>query len=222
MALFKTEDRSEGLAALRRKISKNRRLPPREAAGRALAFIASTARSRIQLRKVNSMGIGVRVLGLAPVIHNRGAIKLGNDVVLEARTRRIFFNVWPEGELILGYGVAVNDGVRFDCTCSISVGERGMIGYGVVISDSHFHGLHDREMRPTGKPVVLEDDVWVAANAMVFSGVRVGRGSVVAGGAVVRRDVPPFTVVVGNPARVAGSLDPKKVKYRTTEGEDWG
>jgi acetyltransferase-like isoleucine patch superfamily enzyme len=218
VALFKIEDRSQGLAALRRKISNNRRRPPREAAGRALAFIASTARSRLQLRKVTSMGIGVRVLGMAPVIHNRGAIRLGNDVVLESRTRRIFFNVWPEGELILGHGVVVNDGVRFDCTCSIRVGERGMIGYGVVISDSHFHGLYDREMRPTGKPVVLEDDVWIAANAMLFSGVTVGQGSVVAGGAVVRRDVPPFTVVVGNPARVAQSLDPKKFKDRTMEG----
>jgi acetyltransferase-like isoleucine patch superfamily enzyme len=222
MALFKVENRSQALAALRRKIANNRRRPAWEAGGRGLAFIASTARSQLQLRKVTSIGIGVRVLGLAPVIHNRGTIRLGNDVVLEARTRRIFFNVWPEGELTLGHGVVVNDGVRFDCTCSIRVGERGLIGYGVVISDSHFHGVYDRVMRPTGKPVVLEDDIWVAANAMIFSGVTVGRGSVVAGGAVVREDVPPFTVVAGNPACLVRSLDPEDFKSRATEGQGSG
>jgi acetyltransferase-like isoleucine patch superfamily enzyme len=210
VGLLKIEDRSEALATLRRKFSVNRRRAPREAGGRVLSFIASTARSRLQLRKVTSMGIGVCVLGQAPVIHNRGTIRLGDDVVLEARTRRIFFNVWPEGQLTLGRGVVVNDGVRFDCTCSIRVGARALIGYGVVISDSHFHGVHDRAMRPSGKPVVLEDDVWVAANAMILPGVTVGHGSVVAAGAVVREDVPPFTVVAGNPACVVRSIDPEK------------
>ncbi len=209
-SLLKIDDRAHAMAALHRKISTNRGRPPLEAAWRGLAFIASTARARVQLRKVNAMGIGVCILGLPPLIHNRGAIRLGNDVLLESRTRRIYFNVWPQGELVLDDAVIVNDGVRFDCTCSIHVGKRALIGYGVVISDSHFHGFYDREMRPTGEPVTLEDDVWIAANAMILSGVTVGRGSVVAGGAVVRQDVPPFTVVAGNPARVVRSLDPEK------------
>jgi acetyltransferase-like isoleucine patch superfamily enzyme len=193
-----------------------------EAGGRALAFIASTARSKLQLRKLTSMEIGVGVLGLAPVIHNRGAIRLGNDVTLEARTRRIFFNVWPGGELTLGHGVVVNDGVRFDCACSVGVGDRGLIGYGVVISDSHFRGVYDRVMRLNGRPVVLEDAVWVAANAMILPGVTVGQGSVVAGGAVVREDVPPFTVVAGNPACVVRSLDSENFKDQATERREPG
>jgi 2,3,4,5-tetrahydropyridine-2,6-dicarboxylate N-succinyltransferase len=55
---------------------------------------------------------------------------------------------------------------------------------------------------PSAKPVVLEDDVLIGANAVVLEGVRVGKGSVVAAGAVVIEDVPPGVIVAGVPARV--------------------
>jgi tetrahydrodipicolinate N-acetyltransferase len=56
---------------------------------------------------------------------------------------------------------------------------------------------------------VIEDDVLVGANAVILEGVRVGQGSVVAAGAVVTVDVPPFTVVAGTPARVIKQVDDK-------------
>jgi acetyltransferase-like isoleucine patch superfamily enzyme len=52
------------------------------------------------------------------------------------------------------------------------------------------------------KEIVLEDDVWIGANAVVVGGVRIGTGSIVGAGAVVTKDVPPFSVVGGVPARV--------------------
>lgn len=59
----------------------------------------------------------------------------------------------------------------------------------------------------TAQGIVIEDDVWLGANVVVTDGVRVGRGSVVAAGAVVTRDVPAHTVVAGVPARVIRSID---------------
>jgi acetyltransferase-like isoleucine patch superfamily enzyme len=211
-SLLKIDDSAHAASALRRKLLTNRGRPRREAARRAAAFVAETARARLQLRHVTAMGVGVRVLGLRPLIHNRGVIRLGNDVVLESRTRRIYLNVWPGGELVLDDAVVVNDGVRFDCTSAIRVGKRALVGYGVVISDNHFHGLYDRGARPAGAPVTLEDDVWVAGNAMILAGVTVGQCAVVAAGAVVREDVAPYTVVAGNPARVVQELDPEKFR----------
>ncbi len=57
-------------------------------------------------------------------------------------------------------------------------------------------------------PVRIEDKVWIGFNAIVLKGVTVGTGSVVAAGAIVTRDVPPWTVVAGAPARVVKELEP--------------
>ncbi len=58
------------------------------------------------------------------------------------------------------------------------------------------------EQKTQTKEIVLEDDVWIGANAVVVGGVRIGTGSIVGAGAVVTKDVPPFSVVGGTPARV--------------------
>lgn len=58
--------------------------------------------------------------------------------------------------------------------------------------------------------MVLEDDVWVGAKVSIMPGVRIGRGSIVGAGSVVTRDIAPFTVVGGVPARVLRTLDSSK------------
>lgn len=67
---------------------------------------------------------------------------------------------------------------------------------------------------PSAQPVIIEDDVVIGANAVVLEGVRVGKGAVVAAGAIVIEDVAPYTVVGGVPARVLKQLD-EKTKSKT-------
>jgi maltose O-acetyltransferase len=52
------------------------------------------------------------------------------------------------------------------------------------------------------QPVVIEDDVWLGARVIILPGIRVGHGAVIGAGAIVTKDVPPFAICVGNPARV--------------------
>jgi acetyltransferase-like isoleucine patch superfamily enzyme len=59
----------------------------------------------------------------------------------------------------------------------------------------------------TAQGIVIEDDVWIGSSAIILDGVRVGKGAVVAAGAVVSRDVPPHTVVAGIPAKVIKEID---------------
>lgn len=64
-----------------------------------------------------------------------------------------------------------------------------------------------------GRPVVIEDNVWVGMRAVVMPGVTLGRGSVVSAGAVVVRDVPPLSVVFGAPARTVGARTEAEADY---------
>ena len=56
------------------------------------------------------------------------------------------------------------------------------------------------------KPIVIKDNVWIGRDCRILKGVTVGEGSIVALGAIVTKDVPPYTVVAGNPAKVVKQL----------------
>lgn len=87
-----------------------------------------------------------------------------------------------------------------------TVGKNCHIGAGTVLA-----GVIEP---PSANPVVIEDDVLIGANAVILEGVRVGKGAVVAAGAVVTQDVPPHTVVAGIPAKVIKEID-EKTKSKT-------
>jgi len=88
----------------------------------------------------------------------------------------------------------------------LTIGSNVGVATHVVIS-THGHGSNRTDIpmvqQPVeSHPVVIEDDVWICAGAVVTWGTRICRGSIVAAGAVVTRDVPPFSVVAGVPAQV--------------------
>ena len=88
--------------------------------------------------------------------------------------------------------------------------ERIEIGNCVVINDgvrliTGSHDIHSPTYDHVFSPIIIEDHAWIATDAMILKGVRIGRGAVVAAAAVVTRDVRPFTVVGGNPAREIGT-----------------
>ena len=84
----------------------------------------------------------------------------------------------------------------------VRIGSRVMIGTHTSIS-SVTHDYRSEAMWKTvvTRPVVVEDDVWIASNVVILPGVNIGKGAVVGAGAVVTRDVPPNAIVMGVPAR---------------------
>ena len=82
-----------------------------------------------------------------------------------------------------------------------------MIGSNVsIITTGHPLESSQRRAAKLGKPIVIEKRVWIAAGPTIIGGVTVGENSVVAAGSVVTRDIPPNTLVGGNPARVIRSI----------------
>lgn len=88
----------------------------------------------------------------------------------------------------------------------VQVGDNVMLAQHVVASGLN-HGYEDVTLPPKQqsvncKKILIEDNVWIGANAVITAGVTVGKHSVVGAGSVVTKDVPPYSVVAGNPARL--------------------
>ncbi len=198
------------LDKLRTKIAHNLHLGVVAFAQKGAKFVAASARARIVFRDVNHLGIGVRVEGLTPKISNLGGqISIGDDVIFDSKVTPIYLELVRDAQLSIGSNTYINDGVWFGCTGKISLGARCLIGPGVRIFDNSYHGIYQRRVLPLPRPVIIEDDVWLATNCIVLAGVRIGRGAVVGAGSVVSKDVAPYTIVAGNPARAISAIDPK-------------
>jgi acetyltransferase-like isoleucine patch superfamily enzyme len=140
---------------------------------------------------------------------------------------------WGSGNIHIGSHCTFTTGARIDCRESVKIGD--YVLFGGRISDFEGHPTDPEERaaeidyshnnlwpsfslnkknpsRPfvpsfKSKPVVIEDKVWIAINTLVLKGVTIGYGSIVAAGAVVTEDVPPYSIVAGNPAKVVKKLE---------------
>jgi len=88
----------------------------------------------------------------------------------------------------------------------IKIGNDIMLAQNIVMSGLN-HGYEDitksiHEQPITTAQITIEDEVWIAANSVVVAGVTIGKHSVVAAGSVVTKDVPPYSIVAGNPAKI--------------------
>ena len=111
------------------------------------------------------------------------------------------------GDIRVGKNVFVNQNCTFYDLGGLIIGDDVMIGPNVqLITAGHPLDPVTRRTTTVGKPIVIERNVWVAAGATVIGGVTIGENSVIAAGSVVTRDVPPNTLVAGNPARIVREI----------------
>jgi acetyltransferase-like isoleucine patch superfamily enzyme len=128
------------------------------------------------------------------------------------------------GKIAIGDWCYVGEGTRIWSAASIVLGDRVLISHSVNIFDNLTHPInaakrhaqveqiltrgHPRELALGEQPVTIHDDAWVGAGAFVLRGVTLGQGAIVAAGAVVTKDVPPFSIAAGNPAVIVRELSP--------------
>ena len=127
------------------------------------------------------------------------------------------------GKISIGARTFLGGGTLLDAAESITIGDDVLVSFEVVIFDHDSHAVdfqvraadvsdwlrgHKEWSRVPRAPVVVGDKAWIGARAILLKGVRVGEGAVVGAGSVVTRDVPPWTLVAGNPAREIRKLEP--------------
>jgi len=134
----------------------------------------------------------------------RGRIELQDDVWLS----RGSYIVAGEGEVVIGPSTYVGHRCLMYGNAGIHVGRDVLLANDVqLICGNHTFARRDVPIRAQprhGRPIVVEDDVWLGASAIVLGGVTVGHGSVVGAGAVVTHSLPPYSIARGVPARVVG------------------
>lgn len=119
--------------------------------------------------------------------------------------------VGKEGQparLHIGEGTEIGDRTIINASQRVEIGARCSISWDCEISDTDFHQviLIDGQRPPVTEPVAIEDDVWIGSRCLILKGVTIGHHSVIAAGSVVRHSVPPYSLVVGNPARRIGQV----------------
>lgn len=139
--------------------------------------------------------------------HVRGYynISIGSNVNIGINNQ-IYCSDNPGG-LVIGNNVFTNSNVMLNADCGgvIKIGNNVLIGPNVVIrSADHNFSSADKpilEQGHNGKEIIIEDDVWIGANAVVLKGVRISKGAVVGAGAVVTKDLDEYVVAGGVPAK---------------------
>jgi acetyltransferase-like isoleucine patch superfamily enzyme len=145
------------------------------------------------------------------------------SIVIGAHSRilAILETMGHGGRVEIGSHCFIGENTRISSSSAVRIGDRVLISHDVNIFDNNSHsdsamsrarhfeqifsGGHPKTLLdvPTF-PIVIENDAWIGFGAAIFKGVTIGEGAIVGACSVVTKDVAPYTIVVGNPARVIG------------------
>jgi acetyltransferase-like isoleucine patch superfamily enzyme len=135
------------------------------------------------------------------------------------------FDVGRQGRVVLGDFVLIN-GAWFICEAGIEVGDHALISWNVVFMDCYRapldpaarrNYLHEwskgkKETTEAARKIRIGRNVWIGFDCCILPGVTIGEGSIVGARSVVTADVPPYTIVAGNPARIIRKIENDEVR----------
>jgi acetyltransferase-like isoleucine patch superfamily enzyme len=157
-----------------------------EILGKIISHILNKYRIQNTKHKISTCGTNVSIPASVLLFGNR--LRIGNNVYL------------GEDDIFMcsRADIQIGDNVMFGPRVTLVTGDHriNVIGkYMVSIKDNEKEADNDL-------PIIIEGDNWIGAHVLILKGVTVGEGSVIAGGSVVTRDVPEYSIVAGNPAKV--------------------
>lgn len=188
------------------------------------------------MRSLNWFLYKNKITTKGPVVMNFGAGIIGhsskNQVVLGKHVRLSgWLTILEKGKITIGDYTLIGNKTVIQAWEQVNIGSHSMISPEVWIQDNNSHSIYaqdrlvdmlgSRDFNNIGidttnavrKPIHIGNHVWIGRRAMIFKGVTIGDRSVVAAGAIVTHDVPPDTIVAGNPARVVKAIKPNRIDF---------
>jgi galactoside O-acetyltransferase len=163
-------------------------------------------------------------------INDTNSIKIGKNSLVGA-----FFNFEStQGKVIIGDNTFIHDGSKLTARSKITIGNYVMISWDCTIMDHTSHSLNHKDRvedferlldsrvknrqplldkcwdKVHVDPIVIHDHVWIGFDSIIMKGVTIGEGSIIGSGSVIRENVPPWSLVIGNPAKVVKNLKDSK------------
>jgi acetyltransferase-like isoleucine patch superfamily enzyme len=182
--------------------------------------IVHARRERANRLQVTRLGQGSQLPGSIERRASEAEINIGSGCLIQGQ----LVAERSESRINLADNVLVGGGTVIDCALSITVERNVLISYACILADSDNHSLYpelrvdDLPSWMDGRrnnwsvaamaPILICEGAWIGARSIILKGVTVGAGAVVGMGSVVTADVPPRTVVAGNPARVIRDIGP--------------
>lgn len=117
----------------------------------------------------------------------------------------------PKG-ITIESGVNIGPNVLLDGRKGLTIGRNAVIAYDAIIWTLN-HDYNDIHFCGKGAPVEIGDYAWICSRSIILPGIKIGEGAVVASGAIVTKDVPPYSIAAGVPAKIVGQRERKKYDY---------
>lgn len=160
------------------------------------------------LLKLNIISCLVPFHSIRKLFFQVTGVKIGKKSFIHMGTRFYF----PAG-IVIGDGTIIGDHCFLDGRAPLKIGNHVDIASQVLVYNSE-HDVDSEGFDPREEPVEIEDYVFIGPRATILPGVKIGKGAVVAAGAVVTSDVKPFEIVGGVPAKVIGERKNKNPHYK--------
>lgn len=179
--------------------------------------------SKLKAQRICVCADSAKIYDSAQIVNNFGLaenIRIGSN----SHVRGELLTFAHGGKITIGDYCYIGDQTRIWSALNINIGNRVLISHAVNIFDNATHPIraskrheqfkqiiatgHPQKIDLQERPVVIGADAWIGCMSVILPGITIGEGAIVGAGSVVTKDVPPYTIVAGNPARIIREIPP--------------